>query len=53
MKCLICGRFTKNNVATYNDFTARIIKVTGECNKCGKIDLTDGDWIAEDFFPND
>jgi len=52
MQCLTCGRFIKDVVATVNGFD-EIVKVTGNCSKCGEVDLTTADWWYEDFFPPD
>ena len=52
MKCETCGRFVKSVVAEINGL-GDITKVKGFCSKCGEVDLTKGDWIYEDFFPED
>jgi hypothetical protein len=49
VKCLECGRFCKDVVATINGL-GDIIKVRGVCSKCGKVDLTNADWWYGDFY---
>lgn len=46
--CPTCGKFCKNIKAIMDGFE-NIIKVTGECKKCGIVDLTNSDWCYEDF----
>ena len=48
IKCLKCGRFCKDVVATI-DGLGNIKKVEGTCSKCGKVDLTNADWSYDDF----
>lgn len=50
MKCLYCGRFCADVLASVNGFD-QITKVEGVCRRCGKVDLTDADWCYEEFFP--
>ena len=42
--CKICHKFVKNVVTTYNKFTAKVIKVEGECKIHGKIEADYGDF---------
>jgi len=46
--CPTCGRFCGKVVAILNGLE-EIKKVTGECSKCGDVDLTNCDWVYEDF----
>lgn len=48
MKCPKCGWFLKNVVATVNGLE-EIIKVQGECKRCGVVEPND--WAWDDFFP--
>ena len=48
IQCLNCGRFCGNVEATINGFD-EIVKVEGDCKRCGHVDLTRSNWGYEDF----
>lgn len=52
MKCVKCGRFCKNVEATINGLED-IIKVEGDCSRCGHVDLTKGVWDYDMFERKD
>lgn len=49
IQCMKCGRFCGNVEATVNGFD-EIVKVEGDCSKCGHVDLTKSNWVYEDFY---
>lgn len=49
IKCVDCGRFCKDVHYTQNKFTGKIEIVIGTCAKCGKVDLTNADWTADEL----
>ena len=51
--CPECGKFVGDIRATVSGIDEDITKVTGVCKKHGKVDVTDQDWIYEDFFPEE
>ena len=48
-----CGRFVGHITAevSVSGIDKKIVKVTEVCKKHGVVDVTDQDWIYEDFFP--
>lgn len=50
IQCQTCGRFCKNVIAQI-DGLERIVKVEGDCSKCGHVDLTNSNWMYEEFMP--
>ena len=37
--CQKCHRFVKNVVTTYNRGMAEVVKVEGDCKKCGHVEV--------------
>lgn len=50
IQCMDCGRFCKNVIAWFNGLD-EIVKVEGNCKKCGHVDLTNSNWTYEQFQP--
>lgn len=48
MKCPECGLFVKNGEYVINGLE-EVISFTGECGKCGTVDLMGTDWIYEEL----
>ena len=51
IQCGKCGKFCSNITATIKGIDDTITQVNGECKTCGKVDLTNTEWVYEDFFP--